>query len=1106
MKNLIKLSIKQAVLNNVLYVIMVIVGVYCLVKTPVERYPNIHMGDVFITTYLYGAAPADVERLVTAKLEKEIKQVKEVEFIKSTSYRNRSTIKVHFKDGSNYSEATANIKVRLESIQKDLPSYVLAPQYQEAKINEWAPVIRLNLFGNHDQNALNLISKDLKVKLESIEGVEKVQLIGENIQEYHVKLSPQLMRKFGVPFQAVVRAIQTANVNIPMGSLKVSDQEIFLTADEKIKSNEDILKVIIRRDGDGNFVRLGDIVTECSMSYQKPSIILSADGNECLGVQIHKAESGNAITIKKEAIRITEEFKKDYKDKADFKTVVTEDSTKTINESVETLSSSLMWGIGFVYLIMHFFMGFKNAFLAIIGIPFSFLVTMIFFRLTGNSINEISLFAFILVSGMIVSDAIVILENIHRHREEGSNVYDAVVNGTAEVIVPVVASSITTIAAFMPLLLMTGSTGAFFAIFPQAISFALIASLIEALLMLPLHYYDLTPKKKVIKKEVFKPNKVIVFLDFIYSSSLKFCLNYKFISLGLLLLLCIFGFTILFLSVSGKSKLINVKFFPDTYLQYFVVIEAPISTPLNQTNDYLTIASNEIKKGGQGEYDVVGGIAGMYMNEDYLEFYGYQLGMLTVSLPENSLRKFADFPKNDPKKHLDSVLARIQPLMPPDVKVSIRPSYDGPPSGKPVSIRIFGQNDKNVSLLSDKLFDYLQKDPAFKKLKNLKTNLGETRKVATMKTKALKAKDYGLSSLDILGIGAGLIDGQVVGKFRGPREDIDLKVMVDEKELSKPEDILNIPIIEDAKSPVLISDVARFEYMPEISTLNRYNEQRSIEITADINEDLDNAPSLAVLIKSTFNTLIGIEKDNQEEVGLSPQIVNAKVNAFYKEIAKDYSGAQVNFEGEFKATQESYDSLKMAFLVAMMLIYVILAWLFQSYFQPFIILSTIFFAAIGVIMGLLFTREYFTINVFMGVVGLAGVAVNDSIVLLDFINQARKNGKELRSSIVDGCGLRMRAIMLTTVTTILGLLPTALGFPSYSPTWSGMAISFVSGLIVSTFLTMLMIPVIYEVVESIKIKVYGRDIYLVKKTVTVKRMIKKVIKKSGIVSEEPKES
>jgi len=189
------------------------------------------------------------------------------------------------------------------------------------------------------------------------------------------------------------------------------------------------------------------------------------------------------------------------KNRAEISYSISEDSTKSIDASVKILSASLLTGIFFVYILMHYFMGFKNAFLAIIGIPFSFLLTMIFFRLTNNSINEISLFSFILVSGMIVSDAIVILENIHRYRELGHSVYDSVVNGTSEVFISVTASSLTTIAAFMPLLMMSGATGAFFAIFPKAISFALIASLIEALFILPLHYSSLTSNKSLTLKK-----------------------------------------------------------------------------------------------------------------------------------------------------------------------------------------------------------------------------------------------------------------------------------------------------------------------------------------------------------------------------------------------------------------------------------------------------------------------------------------------------------------------------------------------------------------------------------------------------------------------------
>lgn len=283
MKKLMQIFLQQSVLNNVLYIILMVVGVFCFFKTPIEKYPEVHMGDIFITTYFHGASPVDVEKLITIKLENVIREINEVEFIKSTSTRNRSMIKVHFKDGTDYQNAITNLKMRIEGIQKDLPIYSKAPIYQEVKGSEMVPVLRFNIFGNHDKNGLSLIAKDLKVKLESIQGVDKAQIVGENIQEYHIKLSPQLMRKYGIPFQSVVSAIQSSNVNIPMGSLRVGNSEFFLSADEKFKNHEDILNLIIRIDGDGNFVRLSEILTHSSMSFQKPTLIHSAEGKECRG-------------------------------------------------------------------------------------------------------------------------------------------------------------------------------------------------------------------------------------------------------------------------------------------------------------------------------------------------------------------------------------------------------------------------------------------------------------------------------------------------------------------------------------------------------------------------------------------------------------------------------------------------------------------------------------------------------------------------------------------------------------------------------------------------------------------------------------------------------
>jgi HAE1 family hydrophobic/amphiphilic exporter-1 len=705
---------------------------------------------------------------------------------------------------------------------------------------------------------------------------------------------------------------------------------------------------------------------------------------------------------------------------------------------MSTLGWNLIVGIALVSLILWYFMGTRNAALVTVGIPFSFLVTMILMDLTGSSLNEITLFSFVLVSGIIVDDAIVVIENIYRHVQRGDPLERAIIDGTAEVMLPVISATATTVAAFLPMLIMTGSTGEFFALIPKAVSFAIIASLVECLFILPLHYLDFGPRPESggVPMEA-RDNAVLRLLRRGTDALIRLTLRQRLASLSAVLLLFVAAVTILAVSVAGAAPLIRIQFFPDDYTLYYAFVEGPANTPIEVTDERVRAIARDIMAEGPGQARSAAGFAGFVVNEDYDQEFGHHRGTVIVPLPEKDERAF-----DDPLAHLEEVRTRLAERFGKDgFEVSVRAEKDGPPTGKDVNIQIVGSNDSAVQGLTAALLGDLRGYPDIGPyLIDLQDNRGQPARVFRLEVDKQRASELGISQGEAARLAASVLDGRYIGKFRLSDEEVDLKLRIDPAYIDAPEAALEIPILEHPTGPVYLRDIVRPIAEIQPGELKRYRGSRSLTITANIRPG---AP-------------------------ISSPVVAAWVAQRYGEIRDRYPGATLVFGGEFEETQRSFDSLTQAFGLAVLLIYLILATQFKSYIQPLIILSAVMFSIIGVVFGKLVTQSLFTINSFIAVVGVTGVVVNDSLVLLDFINRRYRAGLSRLEAVTEGVHVRLRPIVLTTLTTSLGLLPMAVGFPSYSLVWGTMASTFVTGLATATFLTLFIVPVAWDLLMEAK--------------------------------------
>lgn len=1033
MKRLISFAITNPVLVNLTFIMLIVWGVVSILVMPVERYPNVQFGKVIVSTFYPGATPSEVETLITQKIEDALQDLADVEYIRSTSFRERSSVMVKFLDDTDYERGYDDLRFKVLSILGEFPQGTDPPTFDLIDVNDWLPVVSINLTGSRENRALTLMAEEMRVPLRRIPDVDEVKLRGEYTREFHVLLNPDRMASLGITFLEVTRALSTANVSIPAGDISTPAGEFAIEVDRKFRTRDDVMNTVVRRDGDGSFVRVADVASDAKLTYRDPFVISSVNGEDCVTLQVLKTAEGSALDIIKEVHTVLDNFS-DRLDAEGVQTVLTQNSTINVRDSIRTLGANLLLGICLVFVLIWLFMGFRNSCLTTVGVPFAFLLTMVIMRATGNSLNEVSLFAFVLVSGIIVDDAIMVVENIFRHLQEDKPLLEAVVDGTAEVFLPIVAATLTTVSAFMPMLIMTGSTGEFFAIIPKAVSFALLASLIECLLILPTHYLDWGPRPgtgQVVKREIPVMRLIRTVTGFLLGRALQF----RFLSILLVTLFFAGAVAIAGLSFSGKVPLIRVKFFPDDYSLYYVELEAPSGTSIDTVTGKLKSISEMVMGDGPGMAKSAAGFAGFYISEDYEPIFGSNLGHVAVTLPSTRDRGFTDAPENDPVLHLARIRERLQPFTLDGSVVRVRPEKDGPPAGKDINVRVIGYNDASVSALAGQLLDFLRTAPATEgQLLDLSTNEARPHRVVRFLIDRDRAAEYDLTETDTARLAASVLDGGFFGTFRTSDEDVDIRVRIDPSAVDSPMDGLDIPLLEHPSGPIRLRDVATAEAIMEKGSLERFRTERAVTITANL----------------------------KPGTTLSTPMVVRMTREFFDTVHAQYPGATLDFAGEFENTRRSYTSLTWAFGIALLLIYTILATQFRSYAQPLIIMSAVFFALIGIVYGIFLSRSLFTVNSFIAIVGVTGVVVNDSLVLIEFINKRYQSGMSRREAIFEGVRVRLRPILLTTLTTTLGLLPMALGIPEYSLVWGAMASTFVTGLCTSTFLTILMVPVQWD--------------------------------------------
>ena len=1009
--SLARFSVNNPVPVNLLMLAILVVGTVSFVLLPRELMSDVSFNWAFIVKPYPGVPAEEIEKLITVPIENEIRDVKGIDYVASQSTEGACFVSVKFKQMSDdeFRARLQDLRTEVDKV-KDMPADALETEVTSFGSADMVPLISVHLYGEAPEKKMLELARLLRDELLLVDKIGKVQLMGTREREVWVEADPNKLRGFSLSPGLLRAAIEAHGVNVPAGKITVGRKELLVRSVGEFTRPADIGRVIVRSTPDGRLVRVSD-VAGVRDTFEKEHTRSRLDGQPVVSLSITKQNDGNSIAITDEVKEKARAFAARHGDVVSLG--FTQDSSEPIRDMLSKLSVNAWMGFAVVVMLLLAVLGLRNAVLAAMGIPISFLACFIFMYRMGESFNGNSLFGLVLVLGIIVDDAIMIVENCYRHLQMGKSWRRAAIDGTDEIMHPILSATATTIAAFLPLILLPGLMGKFMRIVPITVCLALAASMVEAFVILPSHFAD-WPGRKIQRR--VDPGWLSGLRE-TYRRTLTYVVQrrYRFVVVVMLLVPC----------AGGLIPLVGMDLFAGEEVNSFQVrVTMPTGTSLDATADTLRrfeAAAAELPK---KEVRAVHTTAGLVMTDtDWI--FRSDVGQLWLDLPMSYDRELSS----------DQIMARLRKKLiriAGPTNIELAKINTGPPVGKAVEVKVKGKYFERLEKAAEYLKGRLAKIPG---VVGPSHDYREGKKELRFTVDPERAALHGLSVGQVGMALRSAVDGVKAGKVYDGDEEIDIVVRVAPRFLKKPEALLRLPLVLADGSKIALGDVASYTRSRSIAEIRRYKIQRAITVFANIDK------SKTTSVKANTELLKEVDEFNRR-----------------------FPGVKLDFTGEWSEFKESFQNLGQLFMVGILLIYVILGAQFRSYLQPLVILITVPFAFVGAMVGLLISGNPFSIITLFGMVALAGVAVNDAIVLISFVNSAKARGMDPADAVVEGGVLRLRPIILTSATTIAGLLPMAMGLGGMSLTWSPLANTIVWGLGVGTLLTLFMIPAVYLVI------------------------------------------
>ncbi len=995
----------------------IVAGTFAYRSLPKEGEPEISAPVAIVVTLFPGASPSEVENLVTNPMEEELNELKDVKEMRSNSFEGVSVVVIDFQAEADLERSLQKVREKVTNAKKELPEQAEDPEVTEVSFSD-IPIMIASVVGDIDPVRLRRLTEKVADEIELMPEILAADVAGGLIREIQIYLDPQRLNQFGLTILDVYEAVKRSDINIPGGQVNIEGRRLLLRTLTEIKNVVDYAAVPLIRQDD-RVVFLGDVGTVVDghaedVSYSRVNGMASAS------IAIKKRNGANILETTYKVRERLKELEKTFP--AGVFTTITAEKAKFIKQGFDQMNNSAVIGLIIVIVVLYFAMGLRNSVITSLSIPLSLLLTFVFLKVFGLSNNDMVRFSLVLCIGMLVDNAIIVVENVYHHYQMGKDRITAVIDGTSEIAMPVISATLTTMAAFLPMLLMTGVIGEYMGYLPKTVTIALSASLVIALIATPL-ILNILMKRTVKKGRIVAPEEDLKRLKQYYVRAVSWALNHRFqvVCLILLSLTAVLSLPAL--------KLVKVEMFPDAdFDNIYITVETPRGTAVDITDKVARQVEQMVKAHVPEAVRVVATI-GQHGQSAYEFSFGTgtisNFAEITVELKDG--KEFSRPSHHQIQDRLRPYLATI-----PGADIRFRPIQWGPPTAAPVLIKIIGPDLEELRSLTARTRKVMEKVAGVVDIKDDFADAAPELQVIIDRSRAasmgvpLEAVAYSLR---------GATAGLDVREFRDERDiskKYDLKVRFSPESRTRASVLNDIKVRSNTGELVPLSTFATFKQTSGLNSIRHSDRRRIVRLSAN------NQGRSAVEI-------------TQELIGELDRL----------ELPAGYS---FDYSGEYEETAESFESLGLAYIVAAILIFTLLVSQFDSLAQPFAILTSLPLSIVGAMVGLYLTGNDFSIMGFIGLVGLSGIVVNDSIVLVDCINRMRHTGLSMFDAIVAGGQQRLRPIISTTVSTVGGIVTLTIT----DELWEGLGVVIIFGICFATVLTLIVVPVMYSLFEGVR--------------------------------------
>ncbi|MFC2149991.1 efflux RND transporter permease subunit [Calditrichota bacterium] len=1048
--NLVDLSIKRPIMMTMVIMTFVVLGLFSLTRLGIDNFPNVDFPFVVATIIYPGAGPLEMESLVAEPVEEQVSAIGGIRNVTSFSEEGMSVILMEFDLGVDVDIVGIDVKDKIAIIRNELPEDILDPIVQKWDFAS-LPIINLALYSPRPLEESYKFAEDvIKPALSKVRGIADIQLSGGKQREIHVNLSKSKLNSYNITPQMVIGMIGAANLNIPGGHVIESNRELTLRMVGEFSSVEEIRNIELPA-GENAYVRLSDLgwVEDSFVELREKA---SFNGEQSIGLGLIKRSDANTVATANDVFKEVEKLQRSMPD--DYKIDIARDMSQFIKDSVDDVFGNMILGVLLTVLVLYLFLhNIPMTVIAAISMPTSIIATFILVDFAGFTLNMMSLMGLAISVGILVANSIVVLENIERYRKQGLSDMDASAKGTREIAIAVAAATLTNIVVFTPMAFMSGIVGQFFIEFGLTVAFATLFSLLVSFTLTPMMssrplrggvYAGLVILTTVViywrmgitemlffllaifaflfgqtlglpEKFAIWWNRLYDGLQEDYANSLKWAMKHKFIVFA--------SISLLFIGSSALLPLgyIGAEFFPKTDQGMFTIdLELPVGTPLEETNRVVRKAGNIAMNMPyvKSVYTAVG----KSESDDVGSGQGVNKGYVIVQMVDKDIRPMST------GSFLDSIRVQLTGL--PDADVGLKESSLFGGGQSDIVVEVTGVAMDQLNSIADSILTYMNDIGGL-------VNVGSSWELGKLELEIepirSKLDDHGLS---VAGLGMtirNLVEGEIASKLREKGDEYDIRVQLDKSDLQRAEDIGEI-YIQAGDNQVMLRDVVDLEEVAGPTSVAHKNKQRMVMVTADI-------------ASGTLGGKVG-------ELRARTDVLNLP------------EGYGINFGGDAEMMVEAFTELIKAMVLAILLTYMLLAAILESYKHPFTIMLTLPLGMIGAMLALFITGHTISMFSLMALVMLVGIVVNNGILLIDYINQLRSDGKGLDDAIFEACPIRLRPIIMTNLATALGMLPLALGLGSGGEMRAPMAVVSIGGLLSSAVFTLYVIPLIYRLMEK----------------------------------------